>query len=138
MNTIINGITLAYDDHGSGPAVVLVHGFPLCRRMWHPQIKAVTDAGFRLVTLDLRGFGESDAPEGPYSMELFADDVAGLLDYLGINRAVVGGMSMGGYVLFNLVERHAGRLAGAVFITTRATADDEAAKARRLQLAQEP
>lgn len=137
MNAIINGITLAYDDHGSGPAVVLIHGFPLCRRMWHPQIKAVTDAGFRLVTLDLRGFGESDAPEGPYSMDLFADDVTGLLDHLGIERAVVGGMSMGGYVLLNLVERYSERLAGAVFITTRATADDDAGKARRLQLAQE-
>uniref|UniRef100_A0A831U3C6 Alpha/beta fold hydrolase n=1 Tax=Geobacter metallireducens TaxID=28232 RepID=A0A831U3C6_GEOME len=137
MNAIINGINLAYDDHGSGPAVLLIHGFPLCRRMWHPQIQAVTGAGFRLVTLDLRGFGESDAPEGPYSMELFADDVAGLLDHLGIGRAVVGGMSMGGYVLFNLLERYPDRLAGAVFITTRATADDEAGKARRLQLAQE-
>lgn len=137
MNAIINGINLAYDDHGSGPAVVLIHGFPLCRRMWHPQIKAVTEAGFRLVTLDLRGFGESDAPDGPYSMELFADDVAGLLDHLGIGRAVIGGMSMGGYVLFNLAERHAGRLAGAVFITTRATADDDSGKARRLQLAQD-
>ena len=137
MNAIINGINLAYDDHGSGPSVVLIHGFPLCRRMWHPQIQAVTGAGFRLVTLDLRGFGESDAPEGPYSMEIFADDVAGLLDHLGIEKAVVGGMSMGGYVLFNLVERYPDRLAGAAFITTRATADDEAGKARRLQLAQE-
>lgn len=137
MNAIINGINLAYDDHGRGPAVVLIHGFPLCRRMWYPQIQAVTGAGFRLVTLDLRGFGESDAPEGPYSMEIFADDVAGLLDHLGIGRAVIGGMSMGGYVLFNLQERYPDRLAGAVFITTRATADDEAGKARRLQLAQE-
>ncbi len=137
MNAIINGINLAYDDHGSGPAVVLIHGFPLCRKMWYPQIKAVTAAGFRLVTIDLRGFGESDVPESPYSMDIFSDDVVGLMDYLGIERAVVGGMSMGGYVLFNLAERHAGRLAGAAFIATRATADDEAGKARRLRQAQD-
>ncbi|WP_298271398.1 alpha/beta fold hydrolase [Geobacter sp.] len=137
MRTVINGITMAYDDHGSGPAVVLIHGFPLCRRMWHPQIQALTNAGFRVIAPDLRGFGESDAPDGPYSMELFADDIVELLDHLGIDEAVVGGMSMGGYVLLNLLERHRQRLRGAVFITTRATADDEAGRARRLQLAQE-
>ncbi|AJE02311.1 alpha/beta fold hydrolase [Geobacter pickeringii] len=137
MRAVINGITMAYDDHGSGPAVLLIHGFPLCRRMWHPQIQALTGAGFRVIAPDLRGFGESDAPEGPYSMELFADDVAELLDHLGIGEAVIGGMSMGGYVLMNLLERHRQRIRGAVFITTRATADDEAGKARRLQLAQE-
>ena len=125
MRTVINGITMAYDDHGSGPAVVLIHGFPLCRRMWHPQIQALTNAGFRVIAPDLRGFGESDAPDGPYSMELFADDIVELLDHLGIDEAVVGGMSMGGYVLLNLLERHRQRLRGAVFITTHATADDD-------------
>ena len=137
MQTIINGITMAYDDHGTGLPVVLIHGFPLCRRMWHPQVQKVTDAGYRLIAPDLRGFGESDAPDGPYSMELFADDIVALLDHLGIDRAVVGGMSMGGYVLLNLCERYPERLAGACFITTRATADDEAGRARRLQLAQD-
>lgn len=137
MQALINDITMAYDDHGSGPAVVLLHGFPLCRRMWHPQIRAVTEAGFRLIVPDLRGFGESDAPDGPYSIDLFADDVVELLDRLGIERAVIGGMSMGGYVLFNLVERYRDRLAGACFIVTRSPADDEAGKARRLELARQ-
>ena len=137
MNAVINGISLAYDDVGSGPAVVLIHGFPLCRKMWRPQFNCLPDAGFRLVTPDLRGFGESDAPIGPYSIDLFADDVVELLDHLGIDRAVVGGMSMGGYVLFNLLERFPDRLTAACFLTTRANADDEAGKARRLQLAQE-
>jgi pimeloyl-ACP methyl ester carboxylesterase len=105
--------------------------------MWHPQVQKLTAAGYRLITPDLRGFGESDAPDGPYSMELFADDVVALLDHLHIPRAVVGGMSMGGYVLFSICERYPERLAGACFITTRAAADDEAGKARRLQLAQE-
>ncbi|HEY6007292.1 MAG TPA: alpha/beta fold hydrolase [Geobacteraceae bacterium] len=137
MQTIINGINLAYDDHGTGLPVVLIHGFPLCRKMWHPQVQKLTEAGYRLILPDLRGFGESDAPDGPYSVEQFADDVIALLDHLCIEKAVVGGMSMGGYVLFDLCERYPGRLAGACFITTRAVADDEAGKARRLQLAQE-
>ena len=128
---------MAYDDNGSGPALLLIHGFPLCRRMWHPQIKALVDAGFRVITPDLRGFGESDTPEGPYSMELFADDMVELLDHLGIEKAAVGGMSMGGYILFNLLERYAERISGACFITTRANADDEAGRERRLALARD-
>ncbi len=137
MDAVINGITMAYDDNGSGPPLLLIHGFPLCRRMWHPQIKALVSAGYRVITPDLRGFGESDCPEGPYSIGLFADDMAALLDHLGIEKATVGGMSMGGYILFNLLERHQARLSGACFITTRATADDEAGKERRLFLARE-
>ncbi len=137
MQAIINGITMAYDDMGSGPAVLLIHGFPLCRRMWHPQRRALVEAGYRVITPDLRGFGESDAPDGPYSMELFADDMVELLDHLGIEEAVVGGMSMGGYVLFNLLERYRSRVRGACFIVTRANADDQAGRERRLFLARE-
>ena len=137
MRAVINGITMAYDDNGSGPALLLIHGFPLCRRMWHPQIKALVSAGFRVITPDLRGFGESDTPEGPYSMELFADDMVELLIHLGIGKAVVGGMSMGGYILFNLLERYPARISGACFITTRANADDEAGRERRLALARD-
>jgi pimeloyl-ACP methyl ester carboxylesterase len=137
MRAVINDIAMSYDDYGSGPALLLIHGFPLCRRMWYPQIKALVSAGFRVIAPDLRGFGESDSPEGHYSMDQFADDMAALLDHLDIAEAAVGGMSMGGYVLFNLLERHRPRVRAACFITTRATADDEAGKERRLAMARE-
>jgi pimeloyl-ACP methyl ester carboxylesterase len=137
VHAVINGITMGYDDNGSGPPLLLIHGFPLCRRMWHPQIRALVSGGFRVITPDLRGFGESDSPEGPYSMELFADDMAALLDHLDVAEAVIGGMSMGGYILFSLLERHRSRVRAACFITTRAGADDEAGKERRLALARE-
>ena len=65
MEAFVNGIRMAYDDVGSGPAVLLIHGFPLCRRMWHPQVGALTAAGYRVVTPDLRGFGASETPDGP-------------------------------------------------------------------------
>jgi 3-oxoadipate enol-lactonase len=135
MKARINGIDLAFGVAGSGPAVILIHGFPLCRRMWHPQIGPLTDAGFRVVTLDLRGFGESEAPDGPYSMEVFADDVVALMDHLGLEQAIIGGMSMGGYVLLNMLERHFRRVSAACFIVTRAAADDETAQANRTRLA---
>jgi 3-oxoadipate enol-lactonase len=135
MKASINNIDLAYDDHGSGTVVILLHGFPLCRQMWQPQISALTAAGYRVIAPDLRGFGESEAPDGPYSMEVYADDVVGLLDHLGIEQAVVCGMSMGGYVLFSLMERHAQRLAAAAFLVTRAAGDDEGGRTKRTKLA---
>lgn len=137
MKAAINGISLAYDDAGSGPAVVLIHGFPLCRKLWRPQTEALAAAGYRVITPDLRGFGESEAPDGPYTMSVFADDVAALLDHLGIERAVIGGMSMGGYVLLNFLERHPQRAAAAMFLVTRAAADDEPGRMRRSSLASE-
>lgn len=82
---------MSYDDLGSGSPVVLIHGFPLNRGMWKPQTEVLTQAGFRVIAPDLRGFGETDAPEGPYSMSMFADDIIALLDQLGIDRAVIGG-----------------------------------------------
>jgi len=135
MEIYVNGIRIAFDDQGEGDPVILLHGFPLCRRLFRPQTPALVDAGFRVITPDLRGFGESDAPDAPYGMDIFADDVIALMDHLSIDRAVIGGMSMGGYILFNLIDRFPDRVRGAVFLQTRPGADDEAGKQRRLDLA---
>ena len=137
MNLTINDFTMAYDDLGEGPCLLLVHGFPLNRRMWQPQLKPLADAGFRVVAPDLRGFGASDAPADGYSIDRFADDLIALLDALKIERAVVAGMSMGGYILMNLLERHPERVSAACFVATRSSADDEAGRARRNAMAAE-
>jgi len=127
--------TLAFDEAGQGPAVVLLHGFPLSRRMWRPQVEALAAAGYRVIAPDLPGFGESPLA-GPASMDLYADAVVGLLDRLGLEQAVIGGMSMGGYVLCNLLDRHPQRASAAMFLVTRAAADDDEARARRTALAE--
>ena len=137
MKAEINGFDMAWDDVGSGPPVVLIHGFPLCRRMWEPQVGVLTAAGYRTVACDLRGFGDSEASGSGVSMDLLADDVAALLDHMEIERAVIGGMSMGGYVLLNLLNRHPQRASAALFMVTRAAADDEPGKMRRTALAGE-
>lgn len=134
MQTELNGIQLAYDDAGEGTAVLLIHGFPLCRKMWHPQMQALTAAGFRAVVPDLRGFGESDPGSDVGSMDLLGDDLIALLDHLGIEKAVVIGMSMGGYVLLNLLTRYPERFSAACFVVTRDDADDETARAKRNHL----
>jgi 3-oxoadipate enol-lactonase len=137
LNAIINGINMAWDDIGSGPALCLIHGFPLDRRMWQHQIAPLVSAGYRVITPDLRGFGDSASTVDPCSMDLFADDLILLLDYLGIEQAIVGGMSMGGYVLLNLLERYPERVSAAIFIVTRSGADDGAARERRLNMARD-
>lgn len=137
MKLNINGMTMAYDDCGSGPAVLLIHGFPLNRQMWQPQLLPLADAGYRVIAPDLRGFGASDAPLDGYSMDGFADDLIALLDGLNIEQAVVGGMSMGGYILMNLLERYPQRVRAACFIATKSSAEDEVGRARRSAMAAE-
>jgi 3-oxoadipate enol-lactonase len=127
---------LAYDDRGSGPAVVLIHGFPLCRQMWQPQAEALRLAGYRVIIPDLPGFGTSPLLSGDASMGGYADAVIALLDQLQIETAVIGGMSMGGYVLLDLVERYPQRLRAAMYLVTRAAADDDAGKVRRSDMAE--
>jgi pimeloyl-ACP methyl ester carboxylesterase len=126
----VNNINIAFDDCGQGPAVLLIHGFPLNRRMWQSQIDPIAQAGFRVIAPDLRGFGASDAPASGYCMDGFADDLVALLDTLEIERAVVGGMSMGGYILLDLLERYPDRISAACFIATKSSADDEEGRAR--------
>lgn len=131
----INHFDMAYDDAGQGPAVILIHGFPLCRAMWQDQSEALVKAGYRVITPDLRGFGDSEATTEGYRMDQLADDVAALMDHLGIDHAVVGGMSMGGYVLHSLLERHGKKVSAALFMVTRSGADNAEAKEKRTALA---
>ena len=131
----INGISIAYHDQGNGFPIVFLHAFPLSRRMWAPQEAALAQ-DFRIVTLDLRGHGESDAPLWHYTLEQAADNVRGLLDHLAIPHAVFVGLSMGGYILFAFYRRYAERVKGLVLADTRAQADTADGKQARFEMAQ--
>lgn len=130
----INGINLAYTDEGRGTPVVLLHAFPQSRAMWTPQVTALSKT-HRVIAPDFRGFGESDAPEGPYSLDQYADDINGLLDHLAIAQAPFVGLSMGGYTLFAVYRRHADRVKALVLADTRAQADTEEGRAGRSAMA---
>lgn len=130
----LDGLSLHYNDEGAGEPLVLLHGFPLSSEMWKAQ-RAALAAHLRVITPDLRGMGRSDAPtHGASSIEMYADDVVALLDYLGIGAAVVGGMSMGGYVLLALVRRHPERVKGVLLIDTKAGADTDEGRAGRYKM----
>ncbi|PLY06939.1 MAG: alpha/beta hydrolase [Desulfuromonas sp.] len=126
---------LAFSEKGNGPAVLLIHGFPLNRRMWQPQLEALAGAGYRVIAPDLPGFGASPPLTGPVTMRHYAAALVALLEQLEIDQAVVCGMSMGGYVLLSMLEHFPARVAAAGFIVTRAAADDAAGKVKRSELA---
>lgn len=132
---IVGDIELGVSDRGSGPVLLLVHGFPLDHSMWKAQIEGLS-CDFRVIAPDLRGFGSSDAGDRIAPMEQYADDLAGLLDAIGISDPVwLCGLSMGGYVAWQFWRRHRSRLNGLVLCDTRAEADTPDGARTRLESA---
>jgi len=133
----VNQADIAYDDHGIGQPVIFLHAFPLNRSMWSELIIALlNEQRFRLVALDWRGFGESEISTDRSTMELLADDVAGLMDALGMQQAVLCGLSMGGYAAFAFLRKYPERVRGLILADTRPGADNEEGKANREKMAQ--
>jgi pimeloyl-ACP methyl ester carboxylesterase len=112
------------DSGGTGTPVLLVHAFPLRARMWEPQIEALGDR-WRFVAPDLKGFGDSDAPDdaSSYSMDAFADDLKAVTDELGIDRVVLAGLSLGGYVALAFLRKYRSSVSALVLADTRAEGD---------------
>jgi pimeloyl-ACP methyl ester carboxylesterase len=134
MKTRIAGAEIEYDVRGKGPAVLLMHAFPLGLFMWEKQAQAL-EKTHTVVRFDARGFGGSPPGDALLTMERIADDAQGLLEQLSIDKAVVGGCSMGGYAALAFARRHARRLSGLLLLDTRAAADSPEARKGRGELA---
>jgi len=131
MNIQIRGINIALEDRGAGLPLLFIHGYPLNRHIWDPQIEVLADAA-RVIAHDLRGHGDSSASTGPHSMELLADDCQALLEALGVTAPVVlCGLSMGGYVTFAFFRKYPEKVAGLILAATRAGEDSPEGKANR-------
>lgn len=132
MFAAVNGIRLSYHQRGSGnrPVLLFIHGFPMDHRLWTAQLRGLAPHA-RVIAPDLRGHGRSTVTPPPLTMEQHADDLAALLDHLDVERAVVGGLSMGGYVAFALWRRHRDRVRALVLADTRAEPDTVAARLGR-------
>jgi 3-oxoadipate enol-lactonase len=136
MKTFINTTNLAYDDHGIGQPILFLHAFPLNRSMWEGEITALLqEERYRLVALDWRGFGESDVSTDVSTMEMFADDVAALMDTLGMQNAILCGLSMGGYAAFAFLRKYPQRVKRLILADTRPGADTAEARANRENVA---
>jgi len=134
--TSIDGITIAYDDSGNGENVlVLVHGHPFDRSMWHPQAKAFAASGWRVIVPDLRGYGESSVIAGKTTFDVFVRDIAALLDQLNIRDAVIGGLSMGGQIVMEFCRLYPERVRGIVLAATFPQAETEEGKLNRTIMA---
>jgi pimeloyl-ACP methyl ester carboxylesterase len=134
----INDFQMAFDDRGSKHPLLFIHGYPLNRTLWEPQITTLS-ATMRVIAPDLRGHGDSSLPAGvrpgfepAHTMEQLADDCASLLDALGVEeRVVICGLSMGGYVTLEFYRKYPHRVAGIILTATRAGADSLEGKANR-------
>ena len=102
----VHSIALHYDDVGSGQPVVMIHGWPLSRAMWESQVNALTAAGFRCITYDRRGFGDSDRPNIGYDYDTLAGDLHDLLTHLELHNVVLVGFSMGGGEVARYLGHH--------------------------------
>ena len=122
-------------DVGNGTPLLLVHAFPLSSAMWLAQREGLA-ARFRVLTPDMRGFGGSPLGTEEPSVDAMADDVATLLDAKGIDRAIICGHSMGGYVALAFCRRHPDRILGVVLADTKASEDTEEARAERIRAAE--
>jgi len=132
----LGGRSYFYEEAGSGTPLLLLHGFPFDSRSYAPQL-AKPPSGFRLIVPDHRGFGRSEFVPGVATMDDLAEDALALLDALQISAAVVGGVSMGGYVAIALTRLDPGRVSGLLLIDTQSTPDDDAGKQRRETVAQD-
>lgn len=114
-----DGVTIAWDVVGEGPALLLTHGFMATSHMWEPNLAALS-AGHTVVTWDMRGHGRTDYPTdaAAYSPEISTDDMVALLDAVGAEKATLVGMSLGGYLSLECNLRHPDRVAGIVLVDT--------------------
>ena len=125
---------IAFEEHGKGDPIILLHAFPLSRQMWKQQFEPLIQADYRVIAPDLRGFGESSNFSDINSMEAMAQDVAELMDNLNIEKAVIGGLSLGGYVAFNFFRLFPLKVAALLLCDTDSAADTDEKRASRIDM----
>lgn len=127
----VNGVRISYMESGSGEKTVLfLHGFPFNKGMWKAQF-AELQKDFRMIAMDLRGYGHSEKGNEKLSIDLFASDLLGFIESLGTKQAIVCGLSMGGYILMNAVARMPDKFRGIILADTQCIADSEEGKEKR-------
>lgn len=129
-------ITVGYEDEGSGEPLVLVHGHPFNRSMWRPQTEYFSRAGRRVITPDLRGYGDSTVTPGATPLATFARDLVDLLDHLGIERCTLGGLSMGGQIVMECYRLFPERISALLLADTFAAAETPDGKTARYDMAE--
>ena len=133
MKATVNDNEVYYVEFGDPHAlpIVLIHGFPFSYEMWQPQIEPF-EKKFRVVAYDVRGHGRSAVGDGQYMLEFLVDDLIGILDHLKIEKAVICGLSMGGYIALRAIERNPERVTALILADTQSSTDSNETKLRRV------
>lgn len=127
----VNNFDLSYDDIGEGNIpIIFLHGYPFDKSLWQGQLDFLKSS-YRLIACDIRGFGKSTDEESPLSIDLFAEDLIGLMDELDIDKAIVCGLSMGGFIALNALKRFPSRFEALVLCDTQCIADTMEVKENR-------
>lgn len=122
--TTINNLTVSYTDEGpdEAPAIILIHGFPFNKSMWNKQVETLIE-DYRVIGYDIRGFGNSDIGTDDFSIEIFVTDLINLMDFLKIEKAMLCGLSMGGYIALNAITNFPKRFSALILCDTTCMAD---------------
>ncbi|MES2618757.1 MAG: alpha/beta hydrolase [Bacteroidota bacterium] len=129
----VNNFDLSYNDVGEGKiTVIFLHGFPFDKSMWQLQIDALKSS-YRAIACDIRGFGKSKDEESELSIDMFADDLIAFMDHLGIEKAIICGLSMGGYIALNAIQKSPNRFEALILCDTQCIADTAEVKAKRYE-----
>jgi 3-oxoadipate enol-lactonase len=129
----VNDINVSYNDEGQEESqlIIFIHGFPLNKSMWDNQVEALKH-NYRVIAYDIRGHGNSDIGASDFSIDLFVNDLLGFMDALNIEKAIICGLSMGGYIALNAIENHPERFTALILSDTSCNADSPEAKEKRM------
>lgn len=131
LNISVNDFLFSYDDFGEGNIpIIFLHGFPFDKTMWRFQLDFFKNT-HRIIALDIRGFGKSIDETSAWSIDLFSEDLILLMDQLSIKKAIVCGLSMGGYIALNAIKRFPDRFEALVLCDTQCNADSPEVKKKR-------
>ncbi|HAX48529.1 MAG TPA: alpha/beta fold hydrolase [Ignavibacteria bacterium] len=126
----IRGLNVVESGEANKQAIIFVHAFPMCSRMWDKQVEALQDK-FRVVVYDLRGFGYSEYGDGHFTIESHVSDLISIVDSLKLDKPVVCGLSMGGYITLRALELYQSKFKGAIVADSKAEGDNNPTKHAR-------
>lgn len=130
MKEIINGLSVFLEGSSNNKSIIFLHGFPYDHTMWKAQIDELSEIYF-CVTYDIRGLGESAVGDGQYTMESFVDDLETIINELKLDKPILCGLSMGGYISFRALERMEEKFSAVILCDTRSEADNNEGKLKR-------
>lgn len=134
LKLTVNNCNFSYNDEGTegAPTIIFIHGFPLNKSMWNKQVNALKD-NYRVIAYDIRGHGNTEVGTLDFSIDLFVKDLISFMDALKIEKTILCGLSMGGYIALNAIENYAERFSALILSDTNCTADAPEAKEKRMK-----